>query len=148
MQLWYCKSPYFYNNTHLKYRLTFIFKLRAVIKWLMLNTLWFDHDYLQITWVRSVTAAGIPDFRSPGSGLYDNLQKYELPNPQAIFEIGFFQRNPQPFFTLAKELYPGSFKPTVCHYFIRLLSEKGLLLRHYTQVGSQRLSYIPNLQNS
>lgn len=34
---------------------------------------------------------------------------------------------------LAKELYPGSFKPTVCHYFIRLLCEKGLLLRHYTQ---------------
>lgn len=28
------------------------------------------------------TSAGIPDFRSPGSGLYDNLQKYNLPNPQ------------------------------------------------------------------
>lgn len=34
---------------------------------------------------------------------------------------------------LAKELYPGSFKPTICHYFIRLLEEKGMLLRHYTQ---------------
>lgn len=79
------------------------------------------------------TSAGIPDFRSPGSGLYHNLEKYKLPDPQAIFEIGFFRENPQPFFTLAKELYPGSFKPTVCHYFIRLLNEKGLLLRHYTQ---------------
>ncbi|XP_054264098.1 NAD-dependent protein deacetylase sirtuin-2 [Macrosteles quadrilineatus] len=79
------------------------------------------------------TSAGIPDFRSPGSGLYHNLQKYNLPNPQAIFEIGFFRENPQPFFTLAKELYPGSFKPTVCHYFIKLLHEKGVLLRHYTQ---------------
>ena len=37
------------------------------------------------------TAAGIPDFRSPGSGLYDNLQKYNLPNPQAIFQIDFFE---------------------------------------------------------
>ncbi len=36
------------------------------------------------------TAAGIPDFRSPGSGLYDNLQQYNLPYPQAIFEIRFF----------------------------------------------------------
>lgn len=79
------------------------------------------------------TSAGIPDFRSPGSGLYHNLQKYNLPDPQAIFEIGYFRTNPQPFFTLAKELYPGNFKPTICHYFVRLLHSKGLLLRHYTQ---------------
>lgn len=79
------------------------------------------------------TSAGIPDFRSPGSGLYDNLQKYNLPDPQAIFEIGYFRTNPKPFFTLAKELYPGNFKPTICHYFVRLLHSKGLLLRHYTQ---------------
>ena len=26
-------------------------------------------------------------------------------------------------------------QPTICHYFIRLLKEKGLLLRCYTQVG-------------
>ena len=37
------------------------------------------------------TAAGIPDFRSPGTGLYDNLQKYDLPSPQAIFDIGYFK---------------------------------------------------------
>ena len=36
------------------------------------------------------TAAGIPDFRTPGSGLYDNLQQYNLPYPEAIFQIGFF----------------------------------------------------------
>ncbi|KAJ1523502.1 hypothetical protein ONE63_001354 [Megalurothrips usitatus] len=79
------------------------------------------------------TSAGIPDFRSPESGLYHNLEKYNLPHPQAVFEIDFFQENPKPFFLLAKELYPGSFKPTPCHYFIRLLNEKGMLLRHYTQ---------------
>ena len=39
------------------------------------------------------TAAGIPDFRSAGTGLYDNLQKYNLPNPQAVFEIDFFKVN-------------------------------------------------------
>ncbi|XP_045452906.1 NAD-dependent protein deacetylase sirtuin-2-like [Melitaea cinxia] len=79
------------------------------------------------------TSAGIPDFRSPETGIYHNLQKYDLPEPQAIFEINFFKQNPKPFFTLAKELFPGKFKPTVSHYFIKLLHEKGLLLRHYTQ---------------
>uniref|UniRef100_A0A8D2JSP4 NAD-dependent protein deacetylase sirtuin-2 n=1 Tax=Sciurus vulgaris TaxID=55149 RepID=A0A8D2JSP4_SCIVU len=79
------------------------------------------------------TAAGIPDFRSPSTGLYANLEKYHLPYPEAIFEIGYFKKHPEPFFALAKELYPGQFKPTVCHYFIRLLKEKGLLLRCYTQ---------------
>ncbi|KYO48947.1 NAD-dependent protein deacetylase sirtuin-2 [Alligator mississippiensis] len=79
------------------------------------------------------TSAGIPDFRSPGTGLYANLASYNLPYPEAIFDIRFFKKNPEPFFALAKELYPGQFKPTVCHYFMRLLKEKGLLLRCYTQ---------------
>ena len=39
----------------------------------------------------SFLAAGIPDFRSPGTGLYDNLQKYDLPSPQSIFEISYFK---------------------------------------------------------
>jgi NAD-dependent SIR2 family protein deacetylase len=31
--------------------------------------------------------------------------------------------------------FPLYFQPTLCHYFIRLLQEKGILLRHYTQVS-------------
>uniref|UniRef100_A0A8W4FE47 NAD-dependent protein deacetylase sirtuin-2 n=1 Tax=Sus scrofa TaxID=9823 RepID=A0A8W4FE47_PIG len=80
-----------------------------------------------------ISTRGIPDFRSPSTGLYANLEKYRLPYPEAIFEIGYFKKHPEPFFALAKELYPGQFKPTICHYFIRLLKEKGLLLRCYTQ---------------
>ncbi|KAI3354522.1 hypothetical protein L3Q82_019033, partial [Scortum barcoo] len=79
------------------------------------------------------TSAGIPDFRSPGTGLYANLQKYNLPYPEAIFQIDYFKKHPEPFFALAKELYPGQFKPTVCHYFMKLLKDKGLLSRCYTQ---------------
>ena len=32
------------------------------------------------------TSAGIPDFRSPSTGLYFKLRKYNLPFPEAIFE--------------------------------------------------------------
>jgi NAD-dependent deacetylase sirtuin 3 len=71
--------------------------------------------------------------RSPGSGLYNNLQQYHIPYPEAIFELEFFFHNPKPFFKLAKELYPGNYKPNVAHYFLRLLYDKGLLLRLYTQ---------------
>ena len=57
----------------------------------------------------SVTA-GIPDFRSPGSGLYSQLQRFNLPFPEAVFSLGFFRENPMPFYLLAKELYPGGGK--------------------------------------
>lgn len=79
------------------------------------------------------TSAGIPDFRSPETGLYANLEKYQLPYPEAIFDIDYFLEKPQAFYTLAKELYPGNFKPTLTHYFFRLLQEKGLLRAVFTQ---------------
>ena len=30
-------------------------------------------------------SAGIPDFRSPKTGVYDNLKDYNLPTPEALF---------------------------------------------------------------
>lgn len=78
-------------------------------------------------------SAGIPDFRTPGTGLYDNLGDYDLPNPQSMFEIGFFESNPGPFWDLAKHLYPGYFHPTPAHCFMKLLHDKGMLRRVYTQ---------------
>ncbi|CAD5223746.1 unnamed protein product [Bursaphelenchus okinawaensis] len=79
------------------------------------------------------TSAGVPDFRSPKTGLYSNLDKYKLPDPQAIFDLDFFKDNPVPFYQLARELFPEHLKPTPCHYFMRLLDEKGYLRRIYTQ---------------
>lgn len=38
----------------------------------------------------------------PGTGLYSQLEKYNLPAPEAVFEINFFRRNPKPFYMLAK----------------------------------------------
>ena len=37
------------------------------------------------------TSAGIPDFRSPGTGLYSQLEKYNLPFPEAVFHLDFFR---------------------------------------------------------
>ena len=49
-------------------------------------------------------AAGIPDFRTPGTGLYSQLEKYKLPYPEAIFTLDYFDKRPEPFFLLNKEL--------------------------------------------
>ncbi|GAM83318.1 hypothetical protein ANO11243_013050 [Dothideomycetidae sp. 11243] len=79
------------------------------------------------------TSAGVPDFRSPDTGLYANLARLDLPFAEAVFDISYFRENPRPFYTLAKELYPGTFRPTLTHCFFRLLHEKGRLLKLFTQ---------------
>ncbi|MFH4975430.1 hypothetical protein AB6A40_002139 [Gnathostoma spinigerum] len=90
------------------------------------------------------TSAGVPDFRSPGTGLYDNLEEYNLPDPMAVFDIGYFKKNPKPFFRLARKLFPRNIKPTKAHYFIRLLELKGLLRRCFTQ-NIDSLEYVANI---
>ncbi|CAI5741481.1 unnamed protein product [Peronospora destructor] len=81
-------------------------------------------------------SCGIPDFRSE-NGIYSRLGEYNLPNPQCMFDIDFFRSNPRPFFAFAKELFPKSsgftFVPSRSHYFLKLLEEKGKLLRIYSQ---------------
>ncbi|KAI1793371.1 DHS-like NAD/FAD-binding domain-containing protein [Ganoderma leucocontextum] len=79
------------------------------------------------------TAAGIPDFRSPRTGLYANLAKLSLPYPRALFELNYFRFNPVPFFTLTHELYPGRFRPTLTHTFVKLLADTELLHTCFTQ---------------
>uniref|UniRef100_A0A0N4ZDP0 NAD-dependent protein deacetylase n=1 Tax=Parastrongyloides trichosuri TaxID=131310 RepID=A0A0N4ZDP0_PARTI len=93
------------------------------------------------------TSAGIPDFRTPGTGLYDNLGKYKLDDPQDIFDLSCFDEDPRPFYTLAKELFPAGAKPTTCHYFIKLVDEKGLLKRCFTQ-NIDSLETIANIPSS
>ncbi|KAL0968469.1 hypothetical protein UPYG_G00267280 [Umbra pygmaea] len=92
------------------------------------------------------TPSGIPDFRTPGTGLYANLAKYNIPYPEAVFNIDYFSDDPRPFFSLAKELYPGSHQPNYIHYFIHMLHLKGLLLRLYTQNidGLEKVCGIPD----
>lgn len=79
------------------------------------------------------TAAGIPDFRSPGTGLYDNLQQYDLPYPEAIFELDFFRQKPEAFYRLCREIFVGQYVPTRTHALFALLERKGVLRRVFTQ---------------
>ncbi|EFA80312.1 NAD+-dependent deacetylase [Heterostelium album PN500] len=78
-------------------------------------------------------SCGIPDFRSKG-GVYDTIEKkYNLPEPESLFDIRYLREDPRPFFEFAKEIYPGSHKPSPTHYFLKKLDEHGKLLRNYTQ---------------
>ncbi|EAL62496.1 NAD(+)-dependent deacetylase, silent information regulator protein family protein [Dictyostelium discoideum AX4] len=78
-------------------------------------------------------SCGIPDFRSKG-GVYETIEKkYNLPRPESLFDIHYLRANPLPFFEFAKEIFPGNHKPSPTHSFIKLLDEKGKLLRNYTQ---------------
>ncbi|KAH9936341.1 DHS-like NAD/FAD-binding domain-containing protein [Fomitopsis serialis] len=79
------------------------------------------------------TSAGIPDFRSPETGLYANLARLNLPHPEAVFEINYFRDNPRAFYTLAHDLLPGRFRPTATHSFVRLLNDHKFLHTCFTQ---------------
>ncbi|KAI4521825.1 SIR2-domain-containing protein [Schizophyllum commune Loenen D] len=80
-------------------------------------------------------SCGIPDFRS-STGLYANLKErgeYDLDDPQEMFDIHYFRENPAVFYSFAHEIYPSKFVPSPCHRFIKLVEDKGKLLRNYTQ---------------
>ena len=78
-------------------------------------------------------SAGIPDFRSPGTGIYDNLKEYNLPRPEAIFTLDYFLDKPEPFYKFSQHFDLSSCNATPTHYFVKLLQEKGLLWKCMTQ---------------
>jgi NAD-dependent SIR2 family protein deacetylase len=57
----------------------------------------------------------------------------ELSDPQEMFDIHYFKWKPQTFYRFCKELYIGQHQPSPTHKFIKILEEKGKLLRNYTQ---------------
>mmetsp|Transcript_19977 Transcript_19977/g.33455 ORF Transcript_19977/g.33455 Transcript_19977/m.33455 type:complete len:361 (+) Transcript_19977:311-1393(+) len=78
-------------------------------------------------------AAGIPDFRTPGTGLYSKVQELGLPYPEAIFSLDYFKSTPGPFFKLANVFLTYQANPVKSHYFIKRLSDEGQLLMNFTQ---------------
>lgn len=104
-------------------------------------------NILVLTGAGVSVSCGIPDFRSR-DGIYARLaiDYPDLPDPQAMFCISYFNQDPRPFFKFAREIYPGQFKPSPCHRFIKLLDEKNKLLRNYTQ-NIDTLEQISGIKN-
>jgi len=50
-----------------------------------------------------------------------------------MFDKDYFLHDPSCFFSFAKTIFPSNFVPSPSHRFIKLLEEKGNLLRNYTQ---------------
>lgn len=69
-------------------------------------------------------SAGIPDFRSPKTGIYANLEKFNLPNPESLFHISYFLEHPEAFYEFAKQFNFDGYEATPAHYFIRLMQQK------------------------
>jgi NAD-dependent SIR2 family protein deacetylase len=98
------------------------------------DLLYNSKNIIVLTGAGCSVSCGIPDFRSR-DGVYARLRVDfpDLPDPQAMFDIHYFQHDPRPFFKFAKEIYPGQFKPSLSHLFVRKIEEHGKLLRNYTQ---------------
>eukprot|EP01033_Poteriospumella_lacustris_P017216 gene17216-12311_t len=93
-------------------------------------------------------ASGIPDFRSPGGGMYATLRPELLTappqqqeamryNPTLVVDWDLFRVNQLPYLEVRRSFILGTaahrWQPTLAHVLILLLHEKGLLQRHYTQ---------------
>lgn len=105
------------------------------------------HNILVLIGAGASVAAGIPDFRSPSTGLYANLSKYKLHEPSDAFSISLLRESPRIFYSIAKDmnLWPGAYQPTAVHHFVKLLSDQGRLLRCCTQNidGLERAAGVP-----
>lgn len=75
------------------------------------------------------TLSGIPDFRSPNSGLWNRFDSSK------IFDINYFYRHPEKFYEFARE-FIFSFtncQPNIAHNLLAVLQKKNILKRLITQ---------------
>ena len=81
------------------------------------------------------TSAGVPDFRSPDSGLYSTLIAQGIADPQEIFNADVFRDEPEIFWSVAYLFFQQNkvIKPTRAHQLLAGIDASGTLLRLYTQ---------------
>ena len=78
------------------------------------------------------TSLGIPDFRS-SEGFYSKVKYLGLNDPQDVFNFDLFKKEPSIFYSIANMILPPEDVYSPLHSFIKMLSDKGKLLRNYTQ---------------
>ncbi|SCV04822.1 LAMI_0H19570g1_1 [Lachancea mirantina] len=78
------------------------------------------------------TSLGIPDFRS-SEGFYSKIRHLGLDDPQDVFNYDIFIQDPSVFYNIAHMVLPPENIFSPLHSFIKLIEDKGKLLRNYTQ---------------
>jgi NAD-dependent deacetylase sirtuin 1 len=53
-----------------------------------------------------------------------------------MFSMDYFLMDPKPFFDFAKEIFPGNFRPSPCHFFIAELEKRSKLLRFLSLISA------------
>ena len=74
------------------------------------------------------TESGIPDYRSPGTGLWEKMD-------QSVVSLGGFLRNPSAYYDYAAELHPvrTAARPNPAHLLLAKLERRGMLKGLITQ---------------
>lgn len=74
------------------------------------------------------TESGIPDYRSPGTGLWEKMD-------QSVVSLDGFMREPSRYYDYSLELYPArkAAKPNSAHYMLAELENRGVLKGIITQ---------------
>jgi NAD-dependent deacetylase len=74
------------------------------------------------------TESGIPDYRSPGTGMWEKMD-------QSVVSLSGFLRNPENYYSYAMESYPvrAAARPNAGHYALARLEKRGWLRGVITQ---------------
>ncbi|CCE65614.1 hypothetical protein TPHA_0M00390 [Tetrapisispora phaffii CBS 4417] len=89
-------------------------------------------NILVLTGAGVSTSLGIPDFRS-SEGFYSKIKYLGLDDPQDVFNFDIFMQDPSVFYNIAHLVLPPDNICSPLHSFIKMLQDKGKLLRSYTQ---------------
>lgn len=89
-------------------------------------------NILVLTGAGVSTSLGIPDFRS-SEGFYSKIRHLGLDDPQDVFNYDIFMQDPSVFYNIAHLVLPPENIFSPLHGFIKMLQDKGKLLRNYTQ---------------